>query len=421
MSRFVFMLTLVLAGEMIFGLPFHTARFFRPTYLEAFGFSNTQLGDIFAVYGITAMLCYFPGGAIADRFPARTLMALSLFSTAAGGLYMATFPGALQMALLYGYWGITTIFLFWAAMLRATREWGGERSQGKAFGILDGGRGLVAAGFAVSAAVVLSWYLPAQVQSLTDAGRREGFRSVILLYSAGAAATGCLTWWLLPRTMGTAATTLRNPLAGMGSVMRRPIVWAQAAIIICAYCGFKGLDNYSLYAVQVLGMDEVGAAKFTAYASYLRPVAAVVAGIVADRFTASRIIAVTFMILVFAYGCLAIAVPAASWLTFIYTNILVSFFAVFALRGVYFALLSEIKTPKYLTGTTVGMVSFVGYTPDIFFAPITGRILDAAPGLAGHQHYFMFLTGVAVLGVLVALWLIALNRRQPVASIPGAV
>jgi hypothetical protein len=58
MPRFAFMLALILAGELIFGLPFHTARFFRPTYLEAFGFSNTQLGDIFAVYGVTAMLAY---------------------------------------------------------------------------------------------------------------------------------------------------------------------------------------------------------------------------------------------------------------------------------------------------------------------------------------------------------------------------
>lgn len=54
---------------------------------------------------------------------------------------------------------------------------------------------------------------------------------------------------------------------------------------------------------------------------------------------------------------------------------LVSFFAVFALRGIYFALLQEIKTPKHLTGSTVGLVSLVGYTPDIFFAPITGESL----------------------------------------------
>ena len=72
------MLALIIAGEVVFGLPFHTARFFRPTLLEVFGFTNTQLGDLFAVYGITAMISYFPGGALADRYPARTLLTLSL-------------------------------------------------------------------------------------------------------------------------------------------------------------------------------------------------------------------------------------------------------------------------------------------------------------------------------------------------------
>lgn len=94
MKRLVHILMLILAGELIFGLPFHTARFFRPTLLDAFGFSNTQLGDAFAVYGIAAMLAYFPGGTLADRFQARKLMSLSLLATAAGGLYMATFSPA---------------------------------------------------------------------------------------------------------------------------------------------------------------------------------------------------------------------------------------------------------------------------------------------------------------------------------------
>jgi len=414
MPRIVFILTLILAGELIFGLPYHTARFFRPTFLEAFGLSNTQLGDIFAVYGITAMLSYFPGGALADRISARTLITLSLFATAAGGLYMATFPARLQMALLYGFWGITTIFLFWAALISATRDWGGEHAQGKAFGILDGGRGLVAAGFALFTVAIFSLYMPADVALVSDAERREGFRAVILLYSAATAAAGILTWLLLPKSMQSAATTRSNSLTGMATVLRRPIVWAQAAVIVCAYCAFKGLDNFSLYAVQVLGMDEVEGARFTAHASWLRPVAAVAAGLAADRFSASRIIGVAFVILILSFAYLAIAAPAATGLNYLYANILASFFAVFALRGVYFALLQETTTPKYLTGTTVGMVSFVGYTPDVFFAPITGRILDAAPGLAGHQNYFLFLAGVAVMGLLFVTWLIWLNRRLQV-------
>ena len=50
-------------------------------------------------------------------------------------------------------------------------------------------------------------------------------------------------------------------------------------MIICAYCAFKGLDNYALYAVQVLGMDEVDGARLATYATYVRPFAAIGAGL----------------------------------------------------------------------------------------------------------------------------------------------
>ena len=136
------MLTLVFAGEIVFLLPFHTTRFFRPTMLEAFELTNTQLGDFFAAYGVMAMIAYFPGGVLADRFSARSLLTASLIATSAGGLYMASYPGALGLALLFAYWGITTVLLFWAALIRATREWGGHDEQGRTFGILEGGRGL---------------------------------------------------------------------------------------------------------------------------------------------------------------------------------------------------------------------------------------------------------------------------------------
>ena len=412
MRRLVFILVLILAGELIFGLPFNIPRFFRPTFLDAFGFSNTQLGDVFAVYGVAATLSYFPGGVLTDHFPARNLMVASLFATAAGGLYMATFPGLLQMAVLYGFWGVTTVFLFWAALISATRVWGGDRSQGKAFGVLDGGRGAVAAAFAVLAVMLFGWLLPENIEQLGNADRRHAFRAVILLYSAATAVCGVLIWWLLPRLEPAPQARRYKPLTGMLYVLRQPVAWAQAAVIVCAYCGYKGLDNYSLYAVQVLGMNEVDAANFTAWSSFLRPLGAITAGIVADRISASKTIGYSFLIMVMVYGALSASIPGSTGINFIYTNLLVSYFAVFAIRGVYFALLAETHTPPHLTGTTIGMISFVGYTPDIFFAPITGRILDAAPGLPGHQNYFIFLAATAALGVLAVTWLLWLNSRS---------
>lgn len=325
---------------------------------------------------------------------------------------MATFPGGVEMALLYGYWGVSTILLFWGALIRAARDWGGHRSQGVAFGILDGGRGLVAAGFALTAVTALTFYLP--VDSLLDASveRRQGLRAVILLYTAVTAGCGVLTWFLIPDPEEAGVLRDRPLLDAMMRVLRRPAVWAQAAVIVCAYSAFKGLDNYSLYAVQVLGLDEVEAARLVAWASYLRPVAAVLTGVAADRFSAGRAIAVAFAGLVVCYALLAVAVPSSAWLPLIYANFFASFFAAFALRGVYFALLEETRTPRHLTGATVGAVSFIGYTPEIFFAPITGRILDQAPGLPGHQHYFMFLAGVALTGLAVMAWLFNLRRRN---------
>ena len=114
--------------------------------------------------------------------------------------------------------------------------------------------------------------------------------------------------------------------------------------------------------------------------------------------------------LVVTYALLSATLPNGSGLIVIYANIFVSMTAVFALRGVYYALLEENRTPVFLTGAVTGMVSFVGYTPEIFFAPVTGRILDATPGVGGHQHYFLFLAAVAGIGMLVVGWLLWLQR-----------
>jgi len=414
MKSRVFRITaLIFAGEMIFALPFHTQRFFRPTLLEAFDLSNTQLGDMFAAYGVAAMVCYLAGGPFADRYPARSLLAGSLVLTAIGGLYMATFPGALGMTALYGYWGVTTIFFFWAALIKATRDWGGSTSQGTAFGILDGGRGLAAAVFGALAVAILALYLPNETARVTDVARQAGLRSIILYYSAITLVAAGIVWIVIPHSDKTVRKG-HNPFANLPAVIRRPLIWVQAGIIICAYCGYKGLDNYALYAVQVLGMNEIDGARLATYGAYIRPVAAVMVGLVADRFDSARSIGVMFIMMAAAYSVLTVATPDTIALNTIYANLIVTFFAVYALRGVYYALLEETKTPKHLTGTSVAVIAFVGYTPEAFFGPITGRILDANPGVQGHLNFFAFLAAIAVLGIVMTAILIWLKRRQRV-------
>ena len=408
---------LILAGEAIFALPFHVPRFFRAPVLDVFGLSNADLGDVFAVYGIAAMLAYFPGGAIADRFAPRRLMAFSLAATAAGGLYLATIPDVAGLSVLFAYWGVTTILLFWAAMIRATREWGGDSSQGRAFGLLDGGRGLVAAGFASVAVAIFSALLPD-----ANAAREPALVRVIYCYTALTAFAAFVTYVVIPDGGPPAARHSARMTAHMGAVLKDRIVWAQALIVVCAYCGYKGLDNVALYAVEVLGMSDVDAARFTATCAYLRPVGAIAAGLLADRTRTSAVVVVLFATLVVTHAWLGLASPIPGAVdALVFANIIVGFAAVFGLRGVYFALLGETQTPNEVTGTAVGLISLVGYTPDVFFAAIGGRLLDASPGITGHQHYFLFLTAIMAVGLTATAVLVVLTRRRSAARATAPV
>ena len=58
------------------------------------------------------------------------------------------------------------------------------------------------------------------------------------------------------------------------------------------------------------------------------------------------------------------------------------------------------EIPLVLTGTAVGMISLIGYTPDIFAGPAMGFLLDRSPGETGHQHVFWMLAIFAFIGIL---------------------
>tara|TARA_B110000196_G_scaffold41555_1_gene31858 strand:- start:25 stop:1278 length:1254 start_codon:yes stop_codon:yes gene_type:complete len=406
-KRLLAMVALVAAGEMIFSLPFHLPRYLRPSVLEGFNLTNSELGDIFAVYGVTAMLAYFPGGLIADKFNPKILIIISLVATAIGGIYLATFPGVIGLAFLYAYWGITTIFLFWAGLMKSTREWGGDEAQGRAFGFLEGGRGLAAAVFASIAVWLFAQGIPT-LELINQEDRRQALSSVIFLYTGLTflAAISVVIWLPNNEKSGTYKPLKTSVL----KMLLRLDIWLIAIVITCAYCGYKGLDNYALYAHQVLGMSEVESASFISKTAYLRIFAAISAGLLADRIQANKTLIFLFLTLFLSYSFLGIWGGPEELIYFIIINVIITLLAVFALRGVYFAMLEETKIPARNTGSAVGLVSVVGYTPDIFLAPIGGRILDASPGAEGHLNYFWLLSAISLVGVIAAVALYFCNK-----------
>ncbi|MFK8044328.1 MAG: MFS transporter [Crocinitomicaceae bacterium] len=395
---------LIVAGEAIFVLPFVIARVFKPTFLAAFGLSNYELGICMSIYGIVALFSYLFGGRLADKYLSHELMSTALLLTALGGFVMAVFPGYTVMKYVYGFFGFTTIFLFWSAMIKATRVWGGTNKQGRAFGLLDGGRGLVSVSFALLGVFVFSFFLnralPADINDLTLVERKSAFRNVILVTSLFVAAVGLLVLFFMRQKneKETLSDSKAFSISSFVNVLKLSPVWWLMIIILCAYTGYKITDYYSLYAKEVMMYNEIQSAKIGTALLLGRAIVGFSIGFLADKTKPVLIMKIGFIMIAFGSAIIASGILGPNLAVFFFVSISVTSLGVYVVRSLYFAVLEQANVPLALTGTAVGVISFIGYTPDIFVGPLMGSLLDNNPGELGHQYVFALCAVFALCG-----------------------
>lgn len=399
---------LILAGEAIFLLPFVIPRVFRNTLLEVYQIDNIELSYCFSIYGLVAIASYFFGGPLADLVPSRKLMAGALGLTAIGGFILAISPSFQTLLWVYGFWGFSTIFLFWAALMKSTRILVNRENEAKAFGWVEGGRGLSSALWASLAVLLFNWFFIEEARDLSES-RNGAYQYVLFAGSIVLILVAAFTFVVLPKK--EPGVNIDHSLQGFQKLLKNKGLWLQALIVLLAYCAYKLTDDLSLYAHEVWGLNEKAALAITSKALYLRPIAAVLAGIAADRFKASRV-----LLLCFGSGALGAFLlsfeGSASYSAFSLIWFGIALAGIYGLRGIYIALMRENAVPRALSGTAVGIISVVGYLPDVFMSPLMGYILENKPGAEGHYDLFRLLAGLMVAGFLVALIWERIRARQ---------
>lgn len=413
-ATWYYLALLILAGEAVFILPFVLPRIFRATVLDVFELDNTQLGLCFSVYGIVALVSYLLGGPLADKYPPRKLMAIALWMTALGGLVFATFPSFRMLQILYGYWGFTTIFLFWSPMIKATRVWGGVNSQGKAFGLLDGGRGLTGALFGLLGVFIFSLFVSENVEAALLLERQEAFKYVIYCSAIIISLIGILTWFFMKSGIDEKEILLEKiSVQQIISVLKIPSVVLLMVIILCAYVGYKITDVLSLYAREVMLYDEVKSAQVGTFLQFLRPATGIILGLIVDRFRISLVLVFSFVASIIGGVLFATGIIAPTTTALFFISVIIIAVGVYSARALYFAVMEEGKIPLILTGTAVGLISIMGYTPDIFAGPAYGYLLDAHRGEElGHQNVFWMLTAFAIVGGIASFIYYRLYSRE---------
>ena len=184
-NRYLGLGILAWGGGTIFNLVLFRFIAYEPLRL-ALNVTNTQYGLMMSVFSAAGIISYFPGGWLADRFSARKLLTVAYLSTGLAGIYFATFPSFIICLLLHAFWGISTSLIFWAAMLKACKDMAGHDEQGRFFGLLEGGRGLVTT-LATFAAL---WVFNNSGDPL------EGLRWALIFQSLLTISAALVTWFL---------------------------------------------------------------------------------------------------------------------------------------------------------------------------------------------------------------------------------
>jgi MFS family permease len=398
----------MLAAESIYILPYVLARVFRPTFLDVFNLTNLELGGLFSTYGIVAFFSYLYGGVLADRYSPRKLLSISLIFTSLGGLIMMTYPSYFIMQLLFAYWGFTTVFIFWAPMLKATRAIGGVKMQGKTFSFLDGGRGIVASSIGLIGVLIFSVLITEDVSSLTLSEKQEVFKYVIGASSLIVFIIGIVVYAYLKIELKDDEKI--GNIKSLLELAKLKSVWLISFIILCAYMGYKITDVYSLYASEVMLFDEINAARVGALQQYLRPIVCISIAFFTDKNGNINNILIGFFVMMLGSILFASGLIKVSMNILFFISLIIVATGTYAIRGLYFSILKDGKIPYILSGTAIGLISIVGYSPDIFATPLYGYLLDNFPGIRGHQYVYLILFISSIVGIYVSLKFKKLNN-----------
>ncbi|HHV34290.1 MAG TPA: MFS transporter [Syntrophomonadaceae bacterium] len=396
----MFMLIILMTGgALIYMLPYLRGYYYIPL-MEALNFNNTQIGNMAGVYGTTCIICYFFGGWLADRVSARKLLTISFVLTGLGGFYLATYPSYNMVLLLHVYWGITTILTFWAAFIKATRQLAAMSEQGKAFGFLEGGRGIT---YAIIMSIALAVF--AKMGSGIKA-----LNAVIYFYSILVILIGIVSWFVFKDDNDNVRTG--SSLQDIVTVIKMPKVWLIALIIFCSYAAIIAHQYIAPFTTQVWGGSVVLGAIMAIMASYVRPVAAIGAGFLGDKVGSSKIILYGFILLL--AGVLGLVfIPASRGLIYILViNLVVYYLAMYVVQGLHYALLEEGDIPLAISGTAIGVISTFGYFPEVLVPMLAGRLLDKFPGALGYKYFFGVLAVLLVVGFFITLYWMGVTKKK---------
>lgn len=401
--------------------PCYIRYLFYDSMQEAMNITNTQMAYLGTVRSIFGLCVLIPGGWVADRIAPKKIVGYSVILNLPLCIVSVLFSEVYWLQIvIWALFSFSCGFAFWPAALKAVRLSASADMQDRAFGTFEGCHGVSAMVGNFLAIWIASWF----------ANQVMGYKAAMLSMGVWSAIGGILMLTLYKEDDESAAAekdssadakesrdSHSNVFADTWECLKNPGVWLSGLVITGVYGIYICQTYFTNYFTAVLGVTVTFSAVMANIRQYgLKCVAGPIGGQISGKIKSAT---------VFNGVCLTICIgfiiavqmlnPESSNIVATCTvlTLVIAFFCLMA-KGTMWATMEAGHIPHRITGTAITLMTALSMNAtEAFFPVVCGRILDAYPNdpAAAYSKIFMFMTGVALVGIIAAVILVIYDRH----------
>ena len=398
------LVVLISMGSSIIYAPMYLKNVFYDPLMQALGCTNADLGLMVSAYGIAAMICYLPSGIVADKFRMRTLATVGFLATAVlVGIY-AMLPSVEICLVLFVAMGITSILVWWGTRFKVIRLCCEEDEYASKIGIsysIYGVTGLVIG--LINAGIIAA-----------IANVAQGVQVMLIFLAVVIAVLGVASIFLIPDFKGEIDKNAKlfSLKEAVEAIKHPGVIWACVAYF-CVYAVYQGATYTTPYLTQCFNADGNLVNVVGLIRTYgIGLIAGPVVGWLATKLKSPSKVILGAFILSIAVLLGFIVFPHDPGAAMVAAILVVVFgFTTYGAFSIGSSPLSEIKIPMRIFGTAAGVLSVVGFMPDVFIHTWYGGLIDAQ-GIDAYTSIFGFEIMFGVIGCICLVMLLRTIKKH---------
>lgn len=416
-NQFTGFMSVVLTGQLIYSCFEALKGVFYNMLLKMLHLNNAQLGVIFSLIGI-AIFFSIPGGWVNNRFSVKSILITSMMIRMITVFIMLLCnPSYTVMKVIACIWGIVE-GIFWPSCLNGVNLFTNKDNKGVAFGLLESLRRLLE--------MVMNLIIVGMMALVSGIAM---FKGCLIVYNLLLIPLSIMIYKFVP-TNGIAAeaktsdgSKSKDALKGLWNVIKMPKLWVAAITAFTIYWSYINAVYAVPYLQAIFHLKQTSASLFgTISTAGIGIIASFLSGIISDKLLHStgKMIAFSLSLVLIAMIAVILLPKTAAMLWPNIILLLVYSCGMFMAKGIFMVPASSIRMPEKYRGAAMSVSYFIAYAPNLFAYTIDGSIIDSHSALGAYNLIFVTEAVMALVGVIMALILVAIEKHEKNTPAPAA-